>query len=765
MRDIYVSNAPLSKSDNQTGEREAPYSSIYRALEESRNCEKPCRIILLDGTYFVQNPIELTQKDSGLTICAEGKAVISGAKPLGKLDFEKYSENIWCAKVDCGEFDRLYADDILQTRCRFPNRQEGVVPLEGAASPQEIKVRSRNYQNPQTGFLRAIHVAEWGGNSYIIEGKDEKSPCGLKLKWVGDNNRGSKYGNAMVVENVFEELDAPKEWFYDEENALLYWYPPKCVNPNDCFISVSKSTELLTIKGDENAPVKDITIENITFSRTSQTIFPKNESDKKYMPLLRGDWCVVPSGAVYIENAENCTIRSCSFLNAGGNAMFMYGYNCGHTITNNEFSNINACAIQVVGKQKCVRQPSYWENEQYPDLPVHQKFVEAPDSIGPCAECYPRDVIISENHIDGVGLLEKQSSGVNISVASRIKILHNTIHNSSRSLINVNDGTFGGHEIAWNNMFDSQRETADHGPFNSWGRDRFWSVPAYNASGRYGKKLRNYIKDGKKYDITKIDAYQTTHIHHNRFHHNSEVHSWGIDLDDGSTNYEIDNNLILGIGIKLREGFDRHVHHNLIVDGQLNIHVPYQQSRDFIHDNLIMHVAPVATAGCSAGRFAKSETVMKDNYVFAGGKDVNCPRFIPKFKKLNIAFDKNEVLSNLPSPWNEFFDRSYGKTGCIAEKEEYVPDFGKSEEVVQIRLSGAQCTNVTSAVRSSTALSDNDGLYVKKVFPFSKAARLGIKPRDVIRTIAGQKARLEKQTLTAPVTIWRENKLVELKKK
>lgn len=766
MKKIYVSPASKHKSGKQTGTREEPFSSIYRALAQSRKSEKPCQIVLLEGLYFADKPIAFTSEDNGLTICGEDGAVISGAKPLEGLSFQKYSENIWCAKVDCGVFDRLYADGRLQTRCRFPNKRMGAIPLEGAATPQEIKMRAQKYEKPQTGFVRAIHSAEWGGNSYIVEGKDTNSPCGLKLKWVGDNNRGSGYGNAMVVENIFEELDAPEEWFYDEESALLYWYPPKGINPNTCLISVSQSTELLTIHGTENAPVKNITIENIAFAHTSQTLFPKGAQDKKYIPLLRGDWCVVPSGAIYIENAESCVICGCSFSSVGGNAVFMYGYNNAHKITHCHFKDINACAIQVVGNQACVRQPSYWEHALYPNLPVHQNFVENPEDIGPCAECYPRDILISENHIDGVGLLEKQSSGVNLSVASRIKILHNTIHNSARSLINVNDGTFGGHEIAWNNLFDSQHETADHGPFNSWGRDRFWSVPAYNASGRYGKKLRNYRKDGKCYDITKIDAYQTTHIHHNRLHHNADaVHSWGIDLDDGSTNYEIDNNLILGIGIKLREGFDRHVHHNLIIDGQLNIHVPYQQSRDYIHDNLILHSAPVETAGCNARRFSKSKIVMRDNYVFANDRNIKCAKFIPKFKKLDMALDKSGFPANLPAPWDAYFQHNYGKTDCMIEDAPYLPTFGKPDEVTKIWLCGALCTNVTAAVRSSTALPDNDGLYIKKVIPFSKAALLGLKSRDVIREIGGQPIQFGKQTLVAPIVVWRENRLVELKKK
>lgn len=59
-----------------------------------------------------------------------------------------------------------------------------------------------------------------GGNDYFIEGTDESADCGLSLRWVGDNNRGSGYmEKAMVAENIFEELDSPGEWFYDRNRA------------------------------------------------------------------------------------------------------------------------------------------------------------------------------------------------------------------------------------------------------------------------------------------------------------------------------------------------------------------------------------------------------------------------------------------------------------------------------------------------------------------------------------------------------------------
>src|ERR1035441_9707723 len=39
-----------------------------------------------------------------------------------------------------------------------------------------------------------------------------------------ENRLHEKY---RFVENIFEELDAPGEWFLDEQGSTLYYYPPE----------------------------------------------------------------------------------------------------------------------------------------------------------------------------------------------------------------------------------------------------------------------------------------------------------------------------------------------------------------------------------------------------------------------------------------------------------------------------------------------------------------------------------------------------------
>ena len=65
-------------------------------------------------------------------------------------------------------------------------------------------------------------------------------------------------------------------------------------------------------------------------------------------------------------------------------------------------------------------------------------------------------------------------------------------------------------------------------------------------------------------------------------------HGWDIDLDDGSSNYEIYNNLMLNGGLKFREGFRRRAWNNIMVNNSFHPHVWYVNSGDEFFGNIVM---------------------------------------------------------------------------------------------------------------------------------------------------------------------------------
>lgn len=744
-----------------------PYQTLAKAVAVSRtsSADKPT-IYVRGGDYFLEDTLELDKQDSGLTIqnYENEQVTLSGAKPLTGLTWSDYEGN---TKIKVAQteknlgIDQLFADKEEQVLCRYPNRRPGVLPLEGAATKAEIKNRSAGYMNPAGGYLRAIHSNGWGGNDYIITGKNSANALGLDYRWVGDNNRGNGMKDAVVVENVFEELDAPNEWFYDNAAGKLYFYPEEGMDLNQVKLEASVHTELVRITGENaSAPVENITLSGFTYFGTKRSMFTVDEPAKEYIPLLRGDWCVVRAGAVYVENGKQIRVENSSFLDMGGNGIFFYGYNDSNVVNNNEFIDIGATAVQVVGDASSVYEPSFWQHALYPDLSVHKTTVDHPDQTGPAGEDYPRDIKITNNHMENMGIFEKQSCGVNLSVSSRIQIFHNTIHKSARSCINVNDGTFGGHDIAYNDIFNAQLETTDHGPFNSWGRDRFWSVPNYNAGGQSGELIRHYEKDGQSYDLALLDCYQTTKIHDNRFQHNADAaHTWGIDLDDGSSNYEIYNNLCLGLGVKLREGFNRKVYNNIILDGQFQIHVSYTEANDEIYGNIVANTTPFGFASVDESRFKKANYQVDKNWYFDFESKINLPNWFHANKAEN-NYDANALVGVNPQFYNprgndytvtnqegmekigfqNFPMDQFGKPGCACKAPIYAKTSsgsGSSDVLQREAWKGATVTGVDDNIISSTASDGYNGVYFEKVPADSEAYALGFRERDIVKAVNG----------------------------
>lgn len=156
-------------------------------------------------------------------------------------------------------------------------------------------------------------------------------------------------------------------------------------------------------------------------------------------------------------------------------------------------------------------------------------------------------------------------------MAQGITVRDVSIYDCARSGINISEGTWGRHLIEGCDVFDTVLETHDHGSFNSWGRDRFWHLK--NAPAE------------KLPEIALLDATKTSVIRNSRWRCD---HGWDIDLDDGSSNYDIYNNLMLASGLKLREGFRRHAWNNIMVNNGLHPHVWYLGNGDEVHGNILM---------------------------------------------------------------------------------------------------------------------------------------------------------------------------------
>jgi len=535
---------------------------INSALEAGIQSAEPNIIIYLrGGIYRLTQPIQIHSsqwKNKSLLITAyENEQVTLCGGPEIDLHWSKYQKGIWKSPVAIRDFDQLYLNHTPRILARYPNYNTKQI-LNGSSSDALSPERVKKWKNPAGGYIHALHQREWGGMHYRITGKKQG-----KLIYEGgfQNNRPSKmHPQFRYVENIFEELDAPGEWFLDKEKGILYYYPYPNEDFQESLAEVSCLPELIRITGTPTIPVQNITISRLRFTQTSRTFMDT------YEPLLRSDWQIHRGAAVFIENADNCHVINCDFYALGGNALFFSKYNQSCSAQGNHIHQIGASAICFVGDTSAVRSALFRYHASLP-------YAEIDQTPGPKNNFYPRQCTAENNLIHDIGQIEKQVAGIQIQIASEINVRHNTIYSTPRAAINIGDGAFGGHLLEYNDAFNTVLETGDHGTFNSWGRDRFWQ-PSY---AEMSKRVAEHP------DLILLDACYTTTIRNNRFRCD---HGWDIDLDDGSSNYHIYNNLCLQGGIKLREGFYRTVENNIIINNSLHPHVWFANSGDVIQRNI-----------------------------------------------------------------------------------------------------------------------------------------------------------------------------------
>ncbi|HVI48375.1 MAG TPA: right-handed parallel beta-helix repeat-containing protein [Chitinophaga sp.] len=535
----------------------------YRTLHP----EEDIIVKFTTGTYYLDTTLlitpAMTTGNGHIILCkasAGDKVTLSGGKPL-QLKWKPWKDGIYSAQIAIPfDFDLLYVNDEQQIRARYPNYDSSAKHYNGSAADALSPARVKTWKHPEGGYVHALHKAEWGGYHYRITGVNNDGT--LQLEGGYQNNRQmGMHAQHRFVENILEELDGPREWYYNKATQTLYYKPLPGTDLNKATIVVSRLPQVITLKGSSQAPVKNVKIEGFRIAHTAPTFMDTRE------PLLRSDWTIYRGGAVMLDGTRNCSILQCDFDHNGGNAVFVSNYNRGAMISGCNIHDAGGSGICFVGNPAAVRSPLFEYNKS-------QEFTAIDTVSGPKTPDYPDSCTASDNLIHHTGRIEKQSAGVQISMAMDITVSHNTIYNVPRAGINISEGTWGGHVIEYNDVFNTVLETGDHGAFNSWGRDRYWHPDR--------EKMDSLVQ---LYPwLVKLDVIKTIVLRNNRFRCD---HGWDIDLDDGSSNYHIYNNVCLNGGLKLREGFYRTAENNIILNNSFHPHVWFANSHDTFRYNIV----------------------------------------------------------------------------------------------------------------------------------------------------------------------------------
>ena len=306
---LYVSPAGNDAWSGRRAEANAtkddgPFATLTRARDELRALRKQAplsegaTVVLRGGTYYLTEPFALTGEDSGTAEAPvvyrnqEGETpVLVGGLPIKA--FTPYRDGIYKAAVAEQGFREVYFRSLYyrgqrQTLARYPNAVPDA-PICGGWSflpgdpppmygqPTEETVEDRrtihvrpedihDWAKPAEGEVFVLPKHNWWNHIVGIESVDRANGI-IRLKpdsgfegRLGDRRFGMKPGCRYYVRNLFGDLDAPGEWYLDQADNTLYFYPPGPLEDGD--VVAPRVTRVITLgDGASHLRIQGLTIE------------------------------------------------------------------------------------------------------------------------------------------------------------------------------------------------------------------------------------------------------------------------------------------------------------------------------------------------------------------------------------------------------------------------------------------------------------------------------------------------------------------------
>ena len=144
------------------------------------------------------------------------------------------------------------------------------------------------------------------------------------------------------------------------------------------------------------------------------------------------------SAAVQVSGSEGVVLAEGKYRRLDGNAVLLTGYNRDASIDKNEFTFIGQNAIAGWGDT------DGWDGR---------------------AGNQPQNTKVTNNLVREIGFFEKQSSAWFQAKTAKTTLENNIFFNMPRAAINFNDGFGGGNVVINNLIFNTCKESGDHGKY------------------------------------------------------------------------------------------------------------------------------------------------------------------------------------------------------------------------------------------------------------------------------------------------------------
>ncbi len=344
-----------SGSDANPGTQTQPFATLAKARDTVRtlnqNMTEDITVYLRDGMYYLTGPLQLDQRDSGSNNfqviytnfpgerpILSGGRVITGWIPQG---------NLWKANVGTTLSTRqLFVNGNRATRARSGGGLAGV--NETATGYSTTDSTLQNWGNKHD--IEIVSNVEWRQYRCLVDtivgtNITIQQPC-----WNTAHSLWNQYliGLPTYLENAFELLDTPGEWYYNRTTGFIYYYPKSGENMATAYIVAPVVETLIQGTGTADIPIQNLRFEGLTFAHTTWLQPSTSEGFVEILSnILRissGAW-VKAGAAVVFDYARNITFNRNVFANLGSAGVTLGIGTKFSTISGNHFTDLSSSAI------------------------------------------------------------------------------------------------------------------------------------------------------------------------------------------------------------------------------------------------------------------------------------------------------------------------------------------------------------------------------------------------------------------------------------
>ena len=392
---FYVSVSGNDSNDGQS--RSAAFRTLERAQEEVRkyNAQMTGDIVVnvLDGTYFLEQPLDFTEKDSGFNGHSviwqgEGRPTISGGRKISGFAPSEDYPGIYELKVD--NIERIW-NMYVNGEKRYYAKSEYMI--KGVKKPAELDTPEyylAHQGTPEDSYAFYDESTPFGRDGMYISKEDiapyeniEDVFCYWNLNWEShllpieaveenpydDSNYIVRMKNGLfdlavarnVVDkryprpekyfqicNAMELLDSPGELYYNRKTQMLYYMPTADENLEQAEIIIPELERIMFVNGsNRHSTVKNLTFKGFTMAHTAwynlaNGIVAEQGTNNFGYGLGIPNWS---PGSITMEFADNVTFTDNHFFGLAGIAVDALNGVVNSNIVGNAFSDIGEAAI------------------------------------------------------------------------------------------------------------------------------------------------------------------------------------------------------------------------------------------------------------------------------------------------------------------------------------------------------------------------------------------------------------------------------------